>query len=844
MKPFHTIAIPHDDILQGRLTMDVFAADLWDVSKNQGVDEYKDAGIFFKKTYLTQGLKNLLGVVEKRLQGKGGDPIIQIQTPFGGGKTHTLIALYHKAKEWKAKTAVIVGTHLSAEQTLWGLMEEQLTGKVDICKGKISPGSENIKKLLMVTQPVLILIDEILEYATKAAGVKVVDSNLAAQTLAFMQELTEAVSSMERVALVITLPASVMEHYDENSEKLFQQLQRIAGRTEKIYTPVEEDEISKIIRRRLFSNIEIEEARKIVSDFVDYADKENILPGNANPIEYSNRFLDSYPFMPDVIDVLYQRWGSFHDFQRTRGVLRLLSLVIYDLKDESLPYISLADFNLNNQEIRRELLKYIGNEYDSVIASDITGPNAGALVVNNELGKSYRGLKLGSKVAATIFLYSFSGGIEHGVGLNGIKRSATAYPNPSNIVTEAVERLKNKLFYLQIRDNRYYFSNQPNLNRILLTFMDSVDDDILPDIEKELLLDSLKTSIFRVYIWEEESINISDSEDLKLIVLDKKDDKVISDILNNKGHNPRVNKNTLFFVYPSESERVAFNNTLKKMIALKNILNNKDLNLNEDQLKELNEDLRKVQDSLKELIRKLYRLIAVPIKNGYKEKDIGTPVTGVNYNIGQDIFDELKIDGYIVESFSPFAIKEKYLRDNLFVSTGKIYKSSLTTPGEIRFKNREALENSIKEGVLTGIFGAGELIDDKPKCLHFKEDSPVYLSDNEIIIKSEICEEQLKEKQYPKGGGGSGGIIKEPGHPIPPAPPGVEQYSKIKLHFSVPRGKISSIMGLMNFIQSKFEKLDVTLSASEGSITNEEIEDKIKETFMQLGIDNYEVNKE
>jgi predicted AAA+ superfamily ATPase len=124
MRSFHTIAIPHEDILSGRLTMDVFAADLWEVSQNRGPDEYKDADTFFSKTYLTQGLENLLRVVERRLRGEGGDPVIQIQTPFGGGKTHALIAMYHKAAEWKANTVVIAGTALGTEDTLWGLMEK------------------------------------------------------------------------------------------------------------------------------------------------------------------------------------------------------------------------------------------------------------------------------------------------------------------------------------------------------------------------------------------------------------------------------------------------------------------------------------------------------------------------------------------------------------------------------------------------------------------------------------------------------------------------------------------------------------------------------------------------
>ena len=129
MKAFHTIAIPHKDILDGKLTMDVFAADLWEVKKKRGPDEYKDSDTFFRKTYLTKGLENLLNVVERRLSGGGGDPVIQIQTPFGGGKTHALIAMYHKARKWNVKRVVAVGTALSPEETLWGTIGKTINRK-------------------------------------------------------------------------------------------------------------------------------------------------------------------------------------------------------------------------------------------------------------------------------------------------------------------------------------------------------------------------------------------------------------------------------------------------------------------------------------------------------------------------------------------------------------------------------------------------------------------------------------------------------------------------------------------------------------------------------------------
>jgi hypothetical protein len=173
MKPFCTIAVPHKDILEGRLTMDVFAADLWEVYQNRGTEEYRNAETFFQKTYVTQGLQNLLNVVERRITGKGGDPVIQIQTPFGGGKTHAMIAMYHKASEWNVKKVIIVGTSMSPQETLWGLLEKQLTGKIAEFSGQISPGKESLRKLLSDNQPVIILMDEVLEYVTKAAGVRV-----------------------------------------------------------------------------------------------------------------------------------------------------------------------------------------------------------------------------------------------------------------------------------------------------------------------------------------------------------------------------------------------------------------------------------------------------------------------------------------------------------------------------------------------------------------------------------------------------------------------------------------------------------------------------------------------
>ncbi|MEK7670985.1 MAG: DUF499 domain-containing protein, partial [Bacteroidota bacterium] len=475
MTAFHTIAIPHDDILQGRLTMDVFAADLWEVFKGRGVDEYRKPELFFQKTYETEGLKTLLDVVGKRLAGKGGDPVLQIQTPFGGGKTHTLIAMYHKAAEWGAKRVVMVGTSMSAKDTLWGSLEEQLTGKRTNFKDLTSPGrTDEFRDMLANAGPVMILMDEVLEYITKASGVTVGESTLADQTIAFMQELTETVSTLDKVVLIITLPSSNMPNMNAKSQQLLQNLQSVSGRMEKIYSPVQEHEITKVIGLRLFSHIDKKKAGKVINQFVEYATRESLLPAGVEASEYRSRFEDSYPFLPEVVDILYQRWGSYFTFQRTRGALRLLALVIYSLKENNLPYITLSDFDLANQEIRQELLKHIGMEFNGVIAADITGPESGATKINAVLGKAHQGLRLGERVTTAIFMYSFSGGVERGVTLSEIKRNATTLENPSAIVSEAVEELKGRLFYIQSQAGKYFFTNHANLNHLLLVRMENI----------------------------------------------------------------------------------------------------------------------------------------------------------------------------------------------------------------------------------------------------------------------------------------------------------------------------------------------------------------------------------
>lgn len=838
MKAFHTITVPHKDILQGNLTLDVFAADLHEASLHRGPDEYKDPEIFFQKTYLTEGLKNLLAIVERRINGKGGDPVIHLQTPFGGGKTHSLIALYHKAKEWKANPVVIVGEKIEATDTLWGIIEKQLTGKVDRFKDNIAPGGEAIKQVIEAHQPAIILMDEVLQYVTRAAAVKVGASNLAAQTIAFMQSLTESIGGIPKAALLLSLPSSVPEHYDENAEQLFTKLQKVVGRVEKIYTPVEENEITKIIRRRLFTTVDETNSKKIVNAFVEYLEKENLLPKGILPSEYRDQFLSSYPFIPEVVDVLYKKWGTFPQFQRTRGVLRLLAQVVASVKTSKKSYLTLADFNLANQEIRQELLKHIESTFNGVIAADITDKNSGAVKVNNDLGSAYQGLSLGSRTASTIFMYSHSGGTVNGATVPEIKRSATTTENISAVIDSAFDKLEKELFFLQKFGDRYFFSNQPNLNKILLTHMENIKQQELEELERSLLHEKIKSRILKVYLWEEKSINITDDENLKLVIIKRDNKELINDLIKKKGQSPRTKSNTIFCLYPSELDKGSFINLIKRKIAYDIILKAPNLNLSNDQKKEIKKELEKLDSNIFEALRKYYRLIAIPNKDGYKELDLGVPTYGDNKSLVDEVYEKLVSEGEILEKVAPVVLKTKYLGNNDFVSTANIYQSTLSTPGEFRISNKTVLETSIVQGVQIGMFGIGEISDDNPICNYFKQSCTVYFSSSEVIIRENICTVQKKPIEVEKEilqVTTSGNLqhveseqIKITSHDF---------ISTLNLKFNLPKGKVSSLMSILTYLQTKYETLELSIKTTDGKMTKQEFEDKIEEAFRQLGIE-------
>jgi hypothetical protein len=741
-----------------------------------------------------------------------------------------LIALYHKAKEWGAKVVVIDGTTFDAKEVrLWEELERQLTGKIERTKGDISCGKEKLIEILSQNEPVLILMDEILAYCVKASGISLGNSTLLDQTLVFFHELTQAVASSGKSMLVVTLPSSTMEHYGEKGEEIFQKISDIFERTQEIFTPIDEEEISSVIRKRLFQWVDEDKTKMIVNEYVDYLERENLFSRREDLENYRKKFLNSYPFKPEVIDILYTRWGSYPTFQRTRGVLRLLSQVIYDLKNEKIPFIGLGDFNLKNDGIRRELLTHIGPEYDSVIANDITLETSGAKKVDGEMGASYKPYHLGTKVATCIFMTSFSGKTDStfkGINIRDLKIYTSLPDFQSSVIDDVVNRLKEKLFYLS--DDGLYFTNKPNLNRLVLTVKENITSREIEEEERKVIERSIsKDKNIPIYIFPQFPRDIPDNKNIKIIISKDADENKFKEFIEKVGETPRVYRNTIIFLYPEGSNNVFYDH-IKTKLAYEKILKDKSLKLDEKRMEEVKRKYEDLNNKEYEELRRYYRKLYLPDGKIY---DLGSVPIGKN-TLDKEIIDFLKAKNILLEKLTPKYIEDRYLKEGE-VPTKNLLESFYNTPGNPILLNEDVLKNAIKEGVEKEMFYV--------KREEEKYDTPTFEED-EVITK-------VKPEEEPKGGGEgpqptpgtdkvSEGPSGTPGSGVITEIP-VKKHKKVRLSFNIrSKGNLSDVLKLLNNLGKYFENINIYIDVKveNGEIKADEYE-KIKEGLAQVNAD-------
>ena len=564
LTPWREVISPSPDVSQGTFEEAEFVADLQQVYDGRAIsNEYGSPVAFFEQTYITPGIETLLVNTLRRLAGRGGDPVIQTKTGFGGGKTHSLIALYHlvtspdallnpagggskqvsadirrimeKAEidadaPISARVSVLGGAYLAETDqdttdsgdplnTLWGVMAWQLGGQeaYDIigaaAREGSAPGGNQLDRLFEHVGPCVILIDELVAYMRVARQLGSIYS--------FVQALTESARRNRRVALVVTLPESEVEAADDVGLEALERLSRLLGRIEAVWQPLELNEAFEVVRRRLFGRIRDETARDATCEAFSrmYGKSRRSYPREAGEQRYLDRMKECYPIHPEIFDRLYENWSTMPRFQRTRGALRMMASCISRLylSNDRSPLIMPANLPLYDVALSGEFLRVLDSQWAAVITEADSDDSRTDRIDRN----SDRFSRVGGaarRQARAIFLGSAPTGSVKGIDESRVRLGVVQPGHGAAVYNDARASMIGDLYYLYSSDGRCYFHVEENLNKVAADRVDQVEDRELADFIHSEMAEAVRGES-NVVLFPRRSDDVAESENPRIVIL-------------------------------------------------------------------------------------------------------------------------------------------------------------------------------------------------------------------------------------------------------------------------------------------------------------------------------------
>ncbi len=764
LKPWREVITPHPDVAAGRYQQAEFAADLAQVVAGAAEAEYGDPAEFFARTYLTEGMRRLLVTAVERVMGRGGEPVVQLKTAFGGGKTHTMLALYHllggkaraeqmagavdvlrEARESelpRARFAVIVGTAPNPTRprdvrgvtvnTLWGDIAAQLGGEPayrlveQADRQGTAPGSDDLFTLFEEFGPAIVLIDELVAYIRNLPQSPGLVAGTFDSNLTFVQSLTEAVKRCRRSMLVASIPESDIEVGGPAGKAALERLEHTFGRLEAIWKPVGATEGFEIVRRRLFTPVKDAAARdEACRAFMALYDENPAdFPPETKEAGYLDRLRSAYPIHPELFDRLYEDWSSLERFQRTRGVLRLMANVIHELwsRDDRSLFIMPGSLPLDAPQVKNELLRYLSEGWNAIVDKDVESEPKAVDATNPRFGAAVAA----RRVARAIFLGSAPHVHQQKVrGVEDVRvRLGVVQPGESVAVfNDALGRLMDKLTYLYGGNRRYWYDTQPNLRR---TMQDRAGRLEWPDVEAEIvrrLRSGRERGDFRAVHVCPTSGDVPDEQEARLVILlpsaPHRNNRTPSvpantpaltaatEILDRRGNGPRTHRNMLVFVAADGEQVKDLEQDVRQYLAWTSILNDADtLNLDAHQAREAQQGLARSDETAGTRLNDAYCWLLVPVQEGAEPLTWEvTRIAGGQESPVLKATRKVRSAQQLITQWSPVMLRmelDRWLwKDEPHVSLKRVWDCLTTYLYLPRVRNQDVFLAAVRDGLRT-----------------------------------------------------------------------------------------------------------------------------------------------
>ena len=769
LKPWREVVTPHPDVATGRYQQAEFAADLEQVRSGEAAGEYGDAREFFRRTFLTVGLSDLLKEALLRLSNRAGSPIVELQTNFGGGKTHSMLALYHLFSDIQANElngmedilestgiasaprvhrAALVGTALNPGQphvkedgteirTLWGELAWQL-GKAEgyaLVAGNdangTSPGSQVLNDLFKRYNPCLILIDEWVAFVRQTYGKTGLPGGSFDTNMTFAQAITEASRATPSAMLVASIPSSDIEIGGEGGKEALTRLKNTFGRMESPWRPASAEESFEIVRRRLFEPItdpkDFAARDAVIKSFGQlYCGAKPEFPQGCGEAEYERRLEKAYPIHPELFDRLYEDWGSLDRFQRTRGVLRLMAAVISELwerQDASL-LIMPSSVPMDAPAVQSELTRYLEDSWRPVMEKDVDGPEALPLKIDREVPTLGR-YSASRRVGRTIYMGSAPLSKTKNPGIDDRRIRLGCVQPGENVATfgDALRRLTDQATHLYVDGKRYWYSTQPSVTRLAQDRAAQQElDHVWEELKKRIRADRQRGEFAAVHCVPESSGDVPDDMEARLVILgpekphsaktpDSKARLETKQILNNRGNSPRLYKNMLVFLAPDKTRLNDLEQAIRNYLAWDSIWREREvLNLDAFQSNQASTKREQAEGTVQSRIKETYVWLLVPLQPDPQ----GAMEWQESRLQGQDALavravKRLKNDENLITQFSPTRLRlelDRYLwKEADHLNMKKLWQYFATYPYLHRLKDSQVLIRAVQEGVESTTWG-------------------------------------------------------------------------------------------------------------------------------------------